>query len=127
MFSNVFEKRDTPRIGKPEQIQIVCRSKSEKVASGLEKKHIFANVFFTTLRVASAAKQKSSCDFLVVRQMLFRTFDKPPFVVQARATKQLRLKNVLRFFEIRLFEFPDFLNLFVGLRFTTENIELFTM
>ena len=44
--SNVSEKRNTPRIGKPENFQIVCRSKNAQVASGSKKEHIFANVFF---------------------------------------------------------------------------------
>ena len=57
LLSSVSEKRGTLRIGKPENVVHRVALQNTKVASGFEKDNIFANVVFTTLRVASAATQ----------------------------------------------------------------------
>ena len=96
----------------PENVQIVCRSKSAQVASGSRKEHIFENgvVYDFANRVDS--QHKSFLGLLVRARSYFELRTNRHVLSNLAQTKQLRFKPVLRFHEIRLFEFPKFPDLF---------------
>ena len=90
----------------PENVQIVCRSKSAQVASGLRKGHIFENgvVYHFASRVGSQTK---SCLGLLVRaNNYFALWTNRHVLPKLAQAKTLRFKNVFRFLEIQMFSFP---------------------
>ena len=73
------------------------------------KRNTFSATFcFTTLRVASATKQKYIVGLPVRARSYFALWTNRNVLSKLAQAKQLRLNNVIRFKEIRLFEFPDF-------------------
>ena len=77
VFSKVSEKRVTPRIGRPENFQIVCRPNTAQVAYGSKTEHIFGNVLFYDFASRVGNQTKIYCWPSCTSQKLFRTLDKP--------------------------------------------------
>ena len=87
----------------PENVQIVCRSKSAQIASGSRKEYMFENLFVYEFASRVGNSNKSFLGIIVWARSYFVRLTNRHVLSKLVQTKKLRFKNVLRFKEIILF------------------------